>query len=168
MFGHDKHDDEEDVVQPSTTPVNEALMGVSDDDDDSNDTPTSSAPVVDDTSSDDTNDDSAHEEEVEESKPEPEVETNDLSPEGDTPSSNDLLDIKRHALQDLSPLIGHLDQTPEEKFKTTMMMIQASDNQALVADAYEAAQGISDSKARAQALLDIINEINYFTQPKKD
>ncbi len=77
---------------------------------------------------------------------------------------DDLLNIKRSALQDLSPLVGHIDQTPEEKFRTTMMMIQASDDQSLVKAAYEAAQKITDDKARAQALLDVINEINYFTQ----
>lgn len=77
---------------------------------------------------------------------------------------NDLIDIKQQALNQLSPLIGHLDQSPEERFRTTMMMIQASDNQALVKDAYAAAQAITDEKTRAQALLDIVNEINYFTQ----
>jgi hypothetical protein len=76
---------------------------------------------------------------------------------------NDLLDIKQQALQELSPLVGHLDQSPEEKFRTTMMMIQASDNQDLIKTAYESAQAISDEKVRAQALLDVINEINYFT-----
>lgn len=78
--------------------------------------------------------------------------------------SNDLINIKQQALQHLSPLVGHLDQTPEEKFRTTMMMIQASDNKDLIKDAFEAAQQIGDDKARAQALLDVINEINYFTQ----
>ncbi len=77
---------------------------------------------------------------------------------------DDLLDIKRDALQQLTPLLGHLDQSPEEKFRTTMMLIQASDNQDLLKDAYEAAQQIEDEKARAQALLDVVNEINYFTQ----
>jgi hypothetical protein len=80
----------------------------------------------------------------------------------------DLLNIKQQALQQLSPLVNHLDQTPEEKFHTTMMMIQASDNQSLVKDAYEAANAITDEKTRAQALLDIINEINYFTQHQED
>ena len=78
--------------------------------------------------------------------------------------TDDLLDIKQQALSQLSPLVSHLEQTPEEKFRTTMMMIQATDNQALVKDAYAAAQEISDEKAKAQALLDIVNEINYFTQ----
>lgn len=78
--------------------------------------------------------------------------------------SEDLLNLKQQALQSLSPLLSHLDQTPEEKFKTTMMMIQASDDQTLVKSAYEAAQAIPDEKAKAQALLDIVNEINYFTQ----
>lgn len=77
---------------------------------------------------------------------------------------HELIDIKQKALNQLSPLVGHLDQSPEDKFRTTMMMIQASDDQSLVQSAYEAAQAIPDEKIRAQALLDIVNEINYFTQ----
>lgn len=80
--------------------------------------------------------------------------------------SDELLDIKRSALQDLSPLLDHLDQEPEERFQTTMMMIQATDNKDLIAKAYEAAKKIKEDKDRAQALLDIVNEINYFTQNK--
>lgn len=83
------------------------------------------------------------------------------------PAADDLLEIKQQALQQLTPLVGHLDQTSEEKFRTSMMLIQASDNQALLKDAFEAAQQISDDKVRAQALLDVINEINYFTQNKQ-
>jgi len=83
-----------------------------------------------------------------------------------TPVDNGLLDIKQKALQELSPLVDHLEQTPEEKFKTTMMMIQASDDQSLLPAAYDAAQAITDEKAKAQALLDVVNEINYFTQTK--
>jgi hypothetical protein len=78
--------------------------------------------------------------------------------------NDDLLDLKQQALSQLSPLVGHLDQSPEEKFRTTMMMIQASDNDSLIKTAYEAALQITDEKARAQALLDVVNEINYFTQ----
>lgn len=80
-------------------------------------------------------------------------------------SANDeLLDLKQKALQQLTPLVGHLEQTPVEKFRTTMMLIQASDNKSLLKEAYEAAQAIEDEKVRAQALLDVVNEINYFTQ----
>lgn len=100
-------------------------------------------------------------------------------PDGPLPANNqtvdikgddgDLITIKQEALKHLSPLIGHLDQTPEEKFRTTMMMIQASDDQKLVQSAFKAAKEIKDDKARAQALLDVINEINYFTQqPESD
>jgi hypothetical protein len=81
--------------------------------------------------------------------------------------NGDLLQIKQQALSQLSPLVGHLDQSPEEKFRTTMMMLQATDDQNLVQVAFDAAQQIQDEKTRAQALLDVINEINYFTQPKK-
>ncbi len=89
----------------------------------------------------------------------------DILSNSDTANAkDDLVHIKLDALHELSPLVDHLDQTPEEKFKTTMMMIQASDDQSLVKTAYEAAKAIKDDKVRAQALLDIINEINYFTQ----
>jgi hypothetical protein len=74
-----------------------------------------------------------------------------------------LLKIKQQALQSLSPLVHQLDQRPEEKFKTTMMLIQASDDAKLIKQAYEAANQIADEKVRAQALIDVINEINYFT-----
>jgi hypothetical protein len=80
---------------------------------------------------------------------------------------SDLLDLKNQALHELEPLVDHLDQTPEEKFKTTLMMIQASDNQSLIQQAFETAQRITDDKERAQALLDLVNEINYFTQINK-
>jgi len=80
---------------------------------------------------------------------------------------SDLLGIKQEALQELSPLVDHLDQTPEERFRTTMMMIQATDDSSKIKVAYDAAHEIEDKKVRAQALLDVINEINYFTQQQK-
>jgi hypothetical protein len=79
-------------------------------------------------------------------------------------NEDELLTLKQQALQNLAPLVDHLDQTAEEKFKTTMMLIQASDNADLIPEAYEAANKIEDEKVRAQALLDVVNEINYFTQ----
>lgn len=80
-----------------------------------------------------------------------------------TSSEDQLIKMKQQALQSLAPLIDHLEQTPEEKFKTTMMLIQASDNKDLLKEAYDAANQIPDEKVKAQALLDVVNEINYFT-----
>lgn len=84
-----------------------------------------------------------------------------------TAGNDDLLNIKQGALEELKPLVGHLEQNPEEKFRTTMMMIQASDDHSLIQTAYDTAKEITDEKARAQALLDVVNEINYFTQNHK-
>lgn len=174
MFGLDKKDDDKDeeIVQPvSTQPVNEGLMGVNDDADDSSsadDTSSSS----DDTDTDEVNTENTNldghpdDETMDDTASAPILNVDSHTDNTPTANTDELLDIKREALQDLSPLVGHLDQTPEEKFKTTMMMIQASDNQALIPDAYAAAKEITDEKTRAQALLDIINEINYFTQKK--
>jgi hypothetical protein len=80
---------------------------------------------------------------------------------------DDLNAIKQQVISELFPLIDELDQTPDERFKTLMMMIQATDNQTLLRSAFEAAHSIADTKQKAQALLDIINEINYFTHTDK-
>lgn len=79
-------------------------------------------------------------------------------------ANDELLSMKQEALQQLTPLVSHLDQTPEDKFRTVMMMIQASDDHTKLGEAFDIAKQITDDKARAQALLDVINEINYFTQ----
>lgn len=114
------------------------------------------APVSDDKNDDDDSASSS-------SAPEPD----DMLKSSDT-GGGDLIRIKQDALHELTPLVDHLDQTPEEKFRTTMMMIQAADDQSLLPVAFDAAKSISDDKARAQALLDVINEINYFTQQAKN
>jgi hypothetical protein len=93
------------------------------------------------------------------------VGTNQSEPTA-TVGNDDLIDIKQMALQQLKPLVGHLDQTPEEQFRTTMMMIQAADDQSLISKAYQAASAITDEKVRAQALLDVVNEINYFNSQR--
>jgi hypothetical protein len=84
-----------------------------------------------------------------------------------SPLPGDIQDIKRQALMDLSPLVGHLDLSPEEKFRTTMMMLQSTDEPSMLKDAYAAAQAIPDEKIRAHALLDVVNEINFFEQQGK-
>lgn len=83
-----------------------------------------------------------------------------------TEVSGDLADLQKQAISELAPILGKLELSNEDKFNTTMMMVQATDNKALLKDAHEAAKAIEDEKVRAQALLDIINEINYFTTKK--
>lgn len=82
----------------------------------------------------------------------------------DAPMVNDLMEIKSKALKELTPLVDHLDQPPLDKFRTLMMTIQAGDDKELIPKAYAAAQKIENNTDRAQALLDVINEINYFSQ----
>jgi hypothetical protein len=70
--------------------------------------------------------------------------------------------IKKEALKKLEPLVNELDLHPEEKYRALMMIIQATDNKDLVNEAFQAADKIEDNKTRAQALLSIVNEIEYF------
>lgn len=78
--------------------------------------------------------------------------------------SIDLQTLKARAISALTPIVGNLDQSAEEKFHTTMMLLQATDDQTLLKTAMDAAQAIQDDKKRAQALLDVLNEVNYFMQ----
>lgn len=80
--------------------------------------------------------------------------------------SGDLQDLKLTVLHELTPLVDQLEQTAEEHFRTLMMMIQSAEDRSLLPKAYEAAHKIKSEKVRAQALLDVVNEINYFTQPQ--
>ena len=78
-------------------------------------------------------------------------------------SSSDLDAIKKDALSELRPLVDKLDVSPEEKFDTYLLLLRSTDDKALIGPAHEAARGIADEARRAQALLDIIKEIDYLS-----
>ena len=82
-------------------------------------------------------------------------------------AGGDLESIKKDALNELRPLVDKLNVAPEEKFDTYLLLLRSTDDQALIAPAYEAAHGIADEARRAQALLDIIKEIDYLSHPQQ-
>lgn len=84
-------------------------------------------------------------------------------PADGTGDNAELDTVKNSALEQLRPLIEKLDLEPADKFDKYLMMLRASDDAALIKPAFDAAQGIEGEKEKAQALLDIINEINYIT-----
>ena len=84
-------------------------------------------------------------------------------PSEGTGDDSELDGVKKSALEQLRPLIERLDLEPADKFDKYLMMLRASDDPELIKPAFDAAQGISGEKEKAQALLDIINEINYIT-----
>jgi len=75
----------------------------------------------------------------------------------------DLDAIKQEALGELRPLVDKLDVSPEEKFDTYLLLLRSTDDRDLIGPAHEAARMISDEARRAQALLDIIKEIDYLS-----
>lgn len=89
-------------------------------------------------------------------------------PVGPAPSG-ELDGVKLDAINELRPLVDKLNISPEEKFDTYLLLIRSTDDKTLVAPAHEAAKAITDEARRAQALLDIIKEIDFLsgatTQP---
>lgn len=79
-------------------------------------------------------------------------------------ASTDLDSIKKDALGELRPLIDKVELPAEEKFDTYLMLIRSTDDSSLIGPAHAAAQGIADEKRRAEALLDIIKEIDYLSR----
>lgn len=71
--------------------------------------------------------------------------------------------IKKDALVALRPLVDKLELGPEEKFDTYLLLIRSTDDKDLIAPAEAAAKNIADDARRAQALLDVIKEIDYLS-----
>lgn len=82
-------------------------------------------------------------------------------------ASDDLATIKNEALQELRPLVDKLTLEPEEKFDTYLLLLRSTDDKTLIPAAYEAAHSIADEARRAQALLDIIKEIDFLAGPQQ-
>jgi hypothetical protein len=97
--------------------------------------------------------------------PEPVMETPAVAPTVPAVGGN-LDSIKNEALGELRPLVDKLNVSAEEKFDTYLLLIRSTDDQSLVAPAHEAARSITDEARRAQALLDIIKEIDYLSNPQ--
>jgi hypothetical protein len=88
---------------------------------------------------------------------------------GNTPPStgnSDLDGLKASALEELRPLVGKLNLPAEEHFDTLLLIIRSTDDQSLLSQAHDAAKEITDDTRRAQALLDVIKEIDYFSSKR--
>ena len=82
-------------------------------------------------------------------------------------AGSDLAAIKQEALGELRPLVDKLEVSPEEKFDTYLLLIRSREDRTLISPAHAAAQAISDETRRAQALLDIIKEIDFLSQAQQ-
>ena len=99
--------------------------------------------------------------------PEPVTPTPVVSAPTPTATADPALDtIKQTALNELRPLVDKLDVSPEEKFDSYLLLLRSTDDKTLIAPAHDAAVAIVDEARRAQALLDIIKEIDYFSNPR--
>lgn len=71
--------------------------------------------------------------------------------------------IKKDALNELRPLVEKLELPAEEKFDIMLLIIRSTDDHSLVMAAHNVAKLIENESKRAQALLDIVKEIDYFS-----
>jgi len=82
-------------------------------------------------------------------------------------SDSEIAEFKQEDLGELTPLVDRLDLDPEKLYDIIMEIIQASGDNKLLKPAYEAARRISDPDLKAKALLEVVNEIDYFNRPKE-
>lgn len=80
-----------------------------------------------------------------------------IAPNG---TMSNLSALRQEALRELSPLIGQLDQTPDEKYATAKMVYEETNDQNILSAVYEAAKNLTNEKAKAEAIYDIIKKIN--------
>ena len=90
-----------------------------------------------------------------------------VNPLGHNVDSGVLGDIRLQVISELRPLVNRLDfLAPADKFDTLLLLIRTIDDSSLIPMAHQAAMAIPDEVKRAQALLDILKEIDFFTQKK--
>lgn len=77
-----------------------------------------------------------------------------------------LLNVKQEALSQLRPLVDKLNIPADEKFDTYLLLLRSTDDKSLIEPAYDTAKLIEDESRRAQALLDIIKEIDFLSSAK--
>ena len=95
-------------------------------------------------------------------EPEAPEEVQQVKVEQPAPAMPSLDAIKGRALEDLRPLVEKLTVSNEEKFDIYLLFLRSSDDNTLIEPAYNAARNIEDETKRANALLDVIKEIDYF------
>ncbi len=75
--------------------------------------------------------------------------------------------VKKRALEALIPLLENLDESPDRKFEVLMTAVRsATEDDKILDQALEAALQIEDSSAKAEALLDVINEASFRDENK--
>ncbi|CAN5175577.1 hypothetical protein BH09PAT3_BH09PAT3_6510 [soil metagenome] len=89
---------------------------------------------------------------------------NNEQPDAPVAVVDKLEDAKKQAMTALAPLIGSLDVDPEKKFEICMNTIRLTNDRELVSTALQAALSIDEENVKAEALVELINEINYLQQ----
>ena len=76
--------------------------------------------------------------------------------------NSNLESIKSRAIEELTPIIDSLDNMdPERKFDICLTAMRYTDNHDLAEPALKAAMAIQEKGTKAEALVELINEINY-------
>lgn len=70
-------------------------------------------------------------------------------------------DIKQRALQELVPVIDSLEGDPERKYEILMTAARAASSGELLDKALDNALKIEDKSAKAEAIVDILNEASF-------
>lgn len=83
-------------------------------------------------------------------------------------ANGDLTSVKSEAINELRPLVDKLNLPAEEKFDTYLLLLRSTDDRSLIEPAHEVARQITDETRRAQALLDIIKEIDFLSQAQQN
>ncbi len=87
---------------------------------------------------------------------------NDSQIENTNEELNRLYSLRKEAIDSLIPDMEKIEGVDEErKVEIYMTAARITNNSSLISLAYGAAKNISDTVARAEALIDIIQEANY-------
>jgi hypothetical protein len=95
-------------------------------------------------------------------KPDDENTNQTPKPDDDAPEpQSELSALRNRTLEALLPIVDNVEEAPERKFEILMTVVRSSNDPALLNKALNTAQQIHDTNSKANALLEVLNEINY-------
>jgi hypothetical protein len=96
-------------------------------------------------------------------------EQQDATKQEDSPSNasiSKLQDARNKAMKALVPIINNItDVEPERRFDISLKAMRFTEDSSLVDSVLDAALAIKNESAKAEALVELINEIDYLESP---
>jgi hypothetical protein len=79
-----------------------------------------------------------------------------------------LVELKTQIINELTPLMERTSVDPEQKFAILMLASRSNGDDTSLKVAYEAAKDIRDDNTKLEALMELLEEVDFHLRPVED